>query len=62
MTKIILTKPPPIPPPATNAELIQAINGYRTHLDEFIKRTESNLAWLTDRLQARLDAVSTERS
>jgi hypothetical protein len=62
MVHIIVKKPPPIPGPSTNAELIQAINGYRTQLDEFIRRTESNLAWLTEGLQARLDAVSTERS
>lgn len=47
-----------IPPkPATNAELIAAIEGLRVHLDEFAKRTTSNLEWLTEGLQARLDAA-----
>lgn len=59
---IIITKQPPMPPPSTNAELIQAINGFRIQLDEFASRMSSNLQWLTDGLQARLDAISKERS
>jgi len=58
------TDPPPrpnadaTPPrPKTNAELIEAITGFRRQLDEFADRTSSNLEWLTDGLKARLDAA-----
>lgn len=59
---IIITKQPPLPPPSTNSELIQAINGFRIQLDEFSSRMSSNLEWLVDGLQARLDAISKDRS
>jgi hypothetical protein len=53
----IMANPSPLPPPASNADLIKALDGLRHALDEFSNRTTSNLQWLTEGLQARLDAA-----
>jgi hypothetical protein len=54
-----LAKPVIEPPlPATNRELIAAIEGYRYQLDEFAVRTCLNLEKLQQSLQARLDAIA----
>ncbi len=46
-----------IPKPATLAELITAIEGYRLQLSNFAHITSYNLVDLERQLQARLDAV-----
>jgi hypothetical protein len=61
MTKFIVSKAGPDPIPATNAELIAAVNGLRIALDSFASLTSSNLEWLTQGLQARLDAADQRR-
>jgi hypothetical protein len=55
MSKIIMMPPPK--PPATMAELISAIDGYRHHLTDFMVTTSVNLEHLRDAVQARLDAT-----
>jgi len=45
------------PPPATIQQLIDAIDAYRNHLDDFALTTGMNLETLRDALQRRLDAI-----
>jgi len=50
---------PPLPPsPATLAELIATVEGYRNQLDEFSHRTSLNLEHLREQLEARLAACN----
>ena len=48
---------PKPPTPKTNAELIEAITGFRREFSAWADRTDSNLQWLTEGLKARLDAA-----
>jgi hypothetical protein len=45
------------PKPATIAELVLAIEGYRNQLDIFAQSTLCNLEFLRDSLTARLAAI-----